>query len=52
MSADLSIILPEIFLSVFAMIGLLVGAYGGKDKLAPLFVWATSALLVAIINNL
>ena len=48
MSADLSIILPEIFLSVFAMIGLLVGAYGGKDKLAPLFVWATSALLVAV----
>ncbi|MCG6885014.1 MAG: NADH-quinone oxidoreductase subunit NuoN [Silicimonas sp.] len=48
MSADLSIILPEIFLSVFAMIGLLVGAYGGKDKLAPLFVWVTSALLVAV----
>ena len=48
MSADLSIILPEIFLSVFAMIGLLVGAYGGKDKLASLFVWATSAVLVAV----
>ena len=47
MSADLNIILPEIFLSVFAMIGLLVGAYGGKDKLASLFLWMTSAVLVA-----
>ena len=45
---DLSIILPEIFLSVFAMLGLLVGAYGGKDKLAPLFVWVTTAVLVAM----
>ncbi len=47
MSADLNIILPEIFLSVFAMLGLLVGAYGGKDKWAPMFVWVTSAVLVA-----
>lgn len=48
MSADLNIILPEIFLSLFAMLGLLLGAYGGKDKLAPAFVWATSAVLVAV----
>jgi NADH-quinone oxidoreductase subunit N len=48
MGADLNIILPEIFLSVFAMVGLLVGAYGGKDKLAPMFVWATSAVLIAV----
>jgi NADH-quinone oxidoreductase subunit N len=47
MGADLNIILPEIFLSVFAMAGLLVGAYGGKDKWAPMFVWVTSAVLVA-----
>ncbi len=47
MSADLNIILPEIFLSIFAMAGLLVGAYGGKDKWAPMFVWATSAVLLA-----
>ncbi len=45
---DLNIVLPEIILSVFAMAGLLVGAYGGKDKLAPLMVWATTALLVAL----
>ena len=48
MSADLNIILPEIFLSVFAMLGLLFGAYGGKDRLASVFVWATSAVLVAV----
>lgn len=48
MSADLSIILPEIFLSVFAMFGLVAGAYGGKDALASLFVWVTSAVFVAV----
>ena len=48
MSADLNIILPEIFLSIFAMAGLLVGAYGGKDKWAPMFVWVTSAVLIAV----
>ncbi len=47
-SGDLSIILPEIILSVFAMVGLLVGAYGGKDKLASTMLWATSALLIAV----
>ena len=48
MGADLNIILPEIFLSIFAMAGLLVGAYGGKDKWAPMFVWVTSAVLIAV----
>ncbi len=43
---DLSIILPEIVLSVFAMAGLLVGAYGGKDKLAAIMVWVTTAVLI------
>ena len=47
MGADLNIILPEIFLSVFAMVMLLVGAYGAKDKWAPVFVWVTSAVLIA-----
>jgi len=45
---DLSVILPEIILSLFAMAGLMVGAYGGKDKTAPMLVWATSALMVAL----
>ena len=45
---DLSTILPEIVLSLFAMAGLMVGAYGGKDKTAPMLLWATSALMVAL----
>lgn len=45
---DLSIALPEILLSLFAMGGLLVGAYGGKDKLASAMVWVTSAVLLAL----
>ena len=47
-AADLSAITPEILLSVYAMAALLVGAYGGKDKLAPLILWTTSALLVLV----
>jgi NADH-quinone oxidoreductase subunit N len=45
---DLSLILPEIALSIFAMGALLAGAYGGKDKLAPTLLWATAALFVVI----
>ncbi len=45
MSRDLSIILPEILLSLYAMGALLFAVYGGKDKLAPLLVWVTAALL-------
>ncbi|NNL17495.1 MAG: NADH-quinone oxidoreductase subunit NuoN [Boseongicola sp.] len=45
---DLSVILPEIVLSLFAMAGLMLGAYGGKDKTAPMLVWTTSALMVAL----
>ncbi|WP_167647815.1 NADH-quinone oxidoreductase subunit NuoN [Mameliella alba] len=47
-SADLNIILPEILLSVFAMAALVGAAYSGKDKLAPLLVWITSALFLAL----
>ena len=46
-SGDLSIILPEIVLSVFAMAGLLIGAYGGKDKLASMMLWVTAVVLAA-----
>ncbi len=45
---DLTLILPEIVLSVFAMGALLAGAYGGKDKLASTLLWATAALFVAL----
>ncbi|QMU57796.1 MAG: NADH-quinone oxidoreductase subunit NuoN [Boseongicola sp.] len=45
---DLSIILPEIIISVYVLIALLAGAYGGKDKLASAMLWVTSGLLVAV----
>ncbi len=48
MSADLTLILPEIVLAVFAMLGLLGAVYTGKDALAPALVWATSALFVLV----
>ena len=46
--ADLTIILPEILLAVFAMLALVGAVYTEKDKLAPVLVWATSALFVAL----
>jgi NADH-quinone oxidoreductase subunit N len=47
-SADFSTLMPEVLLAVFAMLALLFGAYGGKDKTAPLMVWSTSAVLAGI----
>ncbi|MBM9594098.1 NADH-quinone oxidoreductase subunit NuoN [Roseitranquillus sediminis] len=45
MSYNLSVILPEIVISVYVMGALLVAVYTGKDKLGPALVWITSALL-------
>ncbi|ALG89898.1 MULTISPECIES: NADH-quinone oxidoreductase subunit NuoN [Actibacterium] len=47
-SADFSVILPEILLAVFAMGALLFGVYTGKDKTAPLLVWITAAVFLAL----
>ncbi|PSL21845.1 NADH-quinone oxidoreductase subunit NuoN [Shimia abyssi] len=46
--ADLNIILPEILLSVFAMVALLVAVYTGKDKLAPMMTWLTALVFVLL----
>jgi NADH-quinone oxidoreductase subunit N len=46
--ADLSVILPEIVLAVYAMLALLAAVYTGKDKLAALLVWATGGLMIAL----
>jgi NADH-quinone oxidoreductase subunit N len=48
MQADLNVILPEILLSVYAMAALLGAVYTGKDRLAPLLVWVTAALMVLL----
>lgn len=47
-SADLIIALPEIVLALFAMAMLMVGVYGGKDKLAEPILWAIAALMVML----
>ncbi|MGR3272025.1 NADH-quinone oxidoreductase subunit NuoN [Thalassococcus profundi] len=46
--ADLTVILPEIVLSVFAMLALIGAVYTEKDKLAPALVWVTSALFLGL----
>ena len=46
--ADLSVVLPEIVLAVYAMLALLAAVYTGKDKLASLLVWTTGGLMVAL----
>ena len=43
---DLIIILPEIIISVCAMLALVVSVYSGKDALASRLVLLTSALFV------
>ncbi|MEL6467203.1 MAG: NADH-quinone oxidoreductase subunit NuoN [Pseudomonadota bacterium] len=48
MSADLTIILPEILLAVFAMLGLIGAVYTSKDDLASPLLWATSAVFLAV----
>ncbi|WP_417586844.1 NADH-quinone oxidoreductase subunit NuoN [Pararhodobacter oceanensis] len=47
-SVDLSIALPEILLSLWAMVALMAGAYFGKDKLAATLTWATVAVMVLL----
>ena len=46
--ADLNVILPEITLAVYAMLALLVAVYTTKDRMAPLLVWLTSALMFVL----
>jgi NADH-quinone oxidoreductase subunit N len=46
--ADLSTVLPELVLAIFAMASLLFGAYAGKDDTAPMLTWATTGLFVAL----
>ena len=47
-NADISIVAPEIALAVFAMAALMFGVYTTKDKVAPLILWATSAVMAAL----
>ncbi|MFV2002452.1 MAG: NADH-quinone oxidoreductase subunit NuoN [Paracoccaceae bacterium] len=47
-SADINTVLPEIVLALYAMGALMFAVYGGKDKVAPMLIWATAALMVAL----
>ena len=46
--ADLTVILPEIILAVFAMVALIGAVYTSKDEMAPVLVWSTSGLMLAL----
>ena len=46
MSADLTLILPEIALSLYAMGMLLVAVYTTKDEMASVLVWLTAAVML------
>ena len=48
MQADLNTILPEIVISVYAMLALLGAVYTSKDKLAGLVTYATAGLLLLV----
>ena len=46
--ADLTTAIPEVVLALFAMAALMVGVYGGKDKLAEPVLYATAAVMVVL----
>jgi NADH-quinone oxidoreductase subunit N len=46
--SDIAILVPEIILSVFAMVGLIAAVYTSKDGMAPALVWATAILLAVV----
>ncbi|MDO7656467.1 MAG: NADH-quinone oxidoreductase subunit NuoN [Paracoccaceae bacterium] len=47
-ATDFNTVLPEVVLASFAMLALLFGVSTGKDKVAPLLVWTTAGLFVAL----
>ncbi|MCX7559440.1 NADH-quinone oxidoreductase subunit NuoN [Sulfitobacter sp. F26204] len=47
-AADLNVILPEILLSAFALLGLMVAVYTTKDKVGGMLVWITAAVFVVL----
>ncbi len=47
-SLDLQTVLPEVILSVYAMVALMAGVYTTKDKSAGLLIWATAAMFALV----
>ncbi|MEM9784766.1 MAG: NADH-quinone oxidoreductase subunit NuoN [Pseudomonadota bacterium] len=48
MTADIAVLLPEIFLACYAMAALIFAVYTTKDGMASLLVWATAAVFGAV----
>lgn len=46
--ADLTVILPETVLAIYAMLALIGAVYTSKDALAPTLVWLTGALMAVL----
>lgn len=46
--ADLTIILPEIVLAIYAMAALIGAVYTTKDAQAPILVWSTAGLMALL----
>ncbi|NRB00440.1 MAG: NADH-quinone oxidoreductase subunit NuoN, partial [Rhodobacteraceae bacterium] len=47
-AADFSIILPELILSIYAMVVLLAAVYTSKDGMARALIWGTAALFAVV----
>ncbi|MEM9522383.1 MAG: NADH-quinone oxidoreductase subunit NuoN [Pseudomonadota bacterium] len=47
-SADLSVVLPEVILAVYAMTALIFAVYTGKDGMAAPLTWLTSVIFAAL----
>ncbi len=47
-SADIQTVLPEILLALWAMVALMVGAYGSGDRLNGAITWVTALAMAAL----
>ena len=48
MTQDLTTILPELILALYAMGALMLGVYTTKDRMTGLLTWTTAAVMVAV----
>ncbi|MFC3615752.1 NADH-quinone oxidoreductase subunit NuoN [Lutimaribacter marinistellae] len=46
--SDLSVILPEVILAVYAMLALIGAVYTTKDALAPVLTWVTAGIMAVL----
>jgi NADH-quinone oxidoreductase subunit N len=48
LSADIDVVRPEVYLALTAMIALLLGAYGSKDRLTGLLTWGIALVMAGM----